>query len=190
MSNPFGEVSAPPIVIPLALVLFAVLLFRLRARRMFSIPRAAVAAALSAYAAGIVGNTVFPIFVSPPPGQEPWMPALALIPFFDYEVEDAGINLLVFVPMGALISLLLARPSWWRVLSITAGVSLSIELAQLATQRMFGGGHVADINDFIFNVVGGVLGYALFILLLRIPPIARVVDRFRWPQPAEPLAVS
>jgi glycopeptide antibiotics resistance protein len=190
MSNPFGEVSAPPIVIPLALVLFAVLLLRLHARRIFSIPRASVAAALSVYAAGIVGNTVFPIFVSPPPGREPWMPALALIPFFDYEVEDAVVNLLVFVPMGALISLLLARPSRWRVLTITAGVSLSIELAQLAAQRMFGGGHVADINDFIFNVVGGALGYGLFIVLLRIPPIVRFVDRFRWTQPAEPASVS
>lgn len=192
MSNPFGEVPAPPVVIPLALVLFAALVLRLHSRRMFSFPRAAVAAALCVYIAGIVGNTIFPIFLNPPPSDEPWMPAIVLIPFVDYEVADAVINLLVFAPMGALVSLLLARPSWWRVLTIMVGVSLSIELAQLAAQRIFGGGHVADINDFIFNVAGGALGYGFFLLLLRIRPIGRFVDQFRWIQPAQasPLPTS
>jgi glycopeptide antibiotics resistance protein len=180
MSNPFGEVPALPVVIPLAIVLFGALLLRLGRHRAFSIPRASVAAALSIYAAGIVANTVFPIFLDAPRSDEPWQPAIALIPIHDYQVQDALMNIAVFVPLGILVALLLARPSWQRVVTISAIVSLAIELAQLAAQRQFAGGHVADINDFIFNIVGGAVGYGLLALLVRITRRTGAVDRFRW----------
>lgn len=180
MSNPFGEVSALPVVIPAGVALFVILVRRLRARRALTAPRAAVGAALSVYAAGVVANTVFPIFLNPPTSEEPWMPAIALIPFHDYEVGDALTNVLVFVPLGVLIPLLVTRPSSLRVLTIAAGVSLAIELMQLGAQAFFAGGHVADINDFLFNVIGAAIGYGVFLLLRRIPLVGRWFDRFRW----------
>lgn len=180
MSNPFDQVPVLPVVIPLGLALFAILILGLRARRLLSLPRAAVAAALSIYVAGIVANTIFPIFLDAPGSGEPWVPSLALIPFVDYEVEDALVNVAVFVPLGVLIPLLVARPRWRSVLAISAGASLSIELLQLAAQRFFGGGHIADINDFIFNVAGAALGYALLLLVVRSARGAALVDRFRW----------
>lgn len=180
MDNPFGEVPVLPVVIPLALVVFLLMLWRLQIRRAFSWPRAAVAAALAMYAAGIVGNTIFPIFLNKPSSGEPWTPALALVPFADYEIADALTNVLVFVPLGILVALVLARPTWPRVVAISAGVSLAVELSQLAAQRFFAGGHVADINDFLSNVTGGALGYGILLLLVRMPRLGRFVDRFRW----------
>lgn len=188
MSDPFGRVPVLPVVIPLGVLLFAVMVWRLRSRGLLSTPRAAVAAALAIYAAGIVGNTVFPIFLDPPRTGEPWTPALALVPFHDYEIEDALMNVAVFVPLGILIPLLLARVSWARVLLIASGTSLAIEVAQLAAQAFFAGGHIADINDFLSNVAGGAVGYALFLSVERIPRAERFLDRFRW-SPPRPTAV-
>jgi glycopeptide antibiotics resistance protein len=188
MDNPFGELPVLPFVVPLAVVVFAVLLWRLHIRRALSLPRAAVAAAIGVYIAGIVGNTIFPIFLTPVPSTEPWTPSLALIPFYDYEIEDAIQNMVVFVPIGILAPLLLTRTSWWRVLSLAAGVSFAVEGLQVAAQRLFGGGHIADINDFLFNVAGGMLGYGLFVIVAHIPRAAKFIDQFRWTPPTQPAA--
>ena len=179
MDNPFGEVPVLPVVIPLGLALFAFLIWRLHARRLFSVPRAAVAAAISVYAAGIIGNTIFPIFLAKPDSGEPWMPALSLIPFADYEIEDALMNIAVFVPLGILFPLLLARPTWLKVMAAVVASSLAIELTQLAAQGLFAGGHVADVSDLICNTVGGALGYGLLVLAARVPALVRLIDRFR-----------
>ena len=180
VSNPFDEIPVLPVVIPFGVVIFAVLLWRLRATGRFSGPRAAVAAALAVYASGILANTVFPIYRNPPAQLEPWTPGVVLVPFADYEVGDAVMNILVFLPIGVLIPLLLARPNLWRVLTAAAGTSLAIELTQLSVQGPLGGGHIADVSDFICNTVGGVLGYALFALVSRWPWCSRIIDRFRW----------
>lgn len=185
MSNPFDQVPVLPVVIPLGVALFVVLVLGLRSRRLLSLPRVAVAAALSIYVAGIVANTIFPIFLDAPGSGEPWTPSVALVPFVDYEVEDALLNVAVFVPLGVLIALLVTRPRWRSVLAISAGASLAIELLQLAAQRFFGGGHIADINDFIFNVTGAALGYVLFLLVVRSRRGSALVDRFRWATTAE-----
>lgn len=180
MRNPFAEVPVLPVVIPFGIVVIAVLLAVLWARRSFSLPRGAVAAAVAVYAAGIVGNTVFPIFLDKPDSGVPWMPGLALIPFAEYELDDALMNMLVFVPLGILIPLMLARPTWLKVVAAAAITSLTVESLQLAAQAFFAGGHIADVNDFLSNVAGGALGYGLLLLLARVPALARLIDLFRW----------
>lgn len=177
------EVPVLPIVIPLGIAIFIALLWTLRTRGRITLPRASVAAVLALYVGGVVANTVFPIFihVGTWPDRGPRPLSLWLVPFVDYGLEDALINIAVFVPLGALIPLLTARPSWWRVMAIVAGASLTIELLQMATAGLAFGGHIADINDWMTNVVGGVIGYGLFVLVTRSRRIAGVVERFRWP---------
>lgn len=184
--NPFGEVPVLPVAIPFGAVVFLVQLFLLLRSRRSSWPRTALVATISVYAAGIFANTIFPIFLTPVPNDQPWTPALALIPFSDYWVDDALVNVAVFAPLGILIPLLMRRPSWWKVLVVAAAVSLTIELLQLAAQRFFSGGHVADINDFIWNTVGGVLGYVIFVALTRVPVLSALLDEFRWHPSAQP----
>ncbi|QQD77862.1 VanZ family protein [Curtobacterium sp. YC1] len=173
-----------PVVIPLSAAFFLVLLCILHARHGVTLPRASVAAALAVYAGGILANTVFPIYLDSPGSDEPQPLPLNLVPVVGYEVRDAVTNALVFLPLGILVPLLLARPTWWRVLAITAGASLGIEVVQFLAAGLAAGGHIADVNDWLSNIVGGLVGYGCFTLARRQPTLAALSDRFRWPSRA------
>lgn len=179
----FVEVPMLPIVILFGIVIFLVLIRALRSRGRVTFARASVAAALAVYAGGVLANTVFPIFLRVGTGfyDGPRPFPLYLVPFVDYGFEDALINVAVFVPLGMLVPLLTARPSWWKVSAIVAGASLAIELTQMATARLALGGHLADINDWLTNILGGIIGYGLFVLMMRSKKLAGFVRRFRWP---------
>ena len=86
-------------MIPIGLLLFAALLWRLHTRQLLSVPRASVAGALAVYAGGILANTLFPVYLGMPRADEPWTPGLALIPFHAYEFVAAQTNVLVFLPL-------------------------------------------------------------------------------------------
>jgi len=178
--NPFGGIPALPVALVVGVIAFLVQLLLLLRGGRFTWPHGAVASALSVYAAGMFANTVLPISLNRPPQLQPWTPKLALIPFHDYEVSDAVTNVIVFAPLGILIPLLMRSPSWVRVCSTAAAVSLTIELLQIVTDGLFGGGHVADVNDFIWNIVGGAVGSAIFLVVSRTPGLSRLVDLFRW----------
>jgi glycopeptide antibiotics resistance protein len=177
----FDEVPVLPVVIPFATAIFAAMVWHLHRSDRLSAARAVVAAVLCVYAAGVVANTVFPIFLDMPASAEPWTTYLELVPFAGYEVSDAVTNILVFAPLGVLLSLLMPRAPWWRVLAVAGALSLSIELAQLVTAHLLGGGHIADVNDLIFNVAGAALGLGLISMVSRVPAAAVLLDRFRWP---------
>ncbi|SCX56777.1 VanZ like family protein [Klenkia marina] len=179
----FRQVPVLPVVVPLGAVVLALLLWSLHRSGRWSVPRAAVAVALSVYAAGIVANTVFPVFLDKPGADVPWTEYLVLDPTTEYEVSDAVMNVLVFVPLGVLVALVLARPSWLRVVAVVTAASLAIEVTQYLTAHLLGGGHIADVHDLLFNVAGGALGLGLLQLASRLPGLAGFVDRFRW-QPA------
>jgi len=179
-TNPFGAVPVLPVAIPLGIALFVLLIAVLARRNKLTWARTVTAAVVAVYAAGIFANTIFPIYLSPVDSGEPWTPKLALVPFYDYEVDDALMNVAVFVPLGVLIPLLMRRPSWLKVVVTAVSVSLGIEVAQLAAQAFFAGGHIADVNDLMWNTVGGVAGYAVYLLALRIPGLSSLVRLFRW----------
>jgi hypothetical protein len=176
----FRQVPVLPVVIPIAAVAFAVLLRPLHRRDRLTVPRAAVALALCVYAAGIVANTVFPIFLDKPAHDGRWSDSLVLTPLVDYELGDAVMNIAVFVPLGILLGLVVSRGSWWRVTAVAAACSLAIEVTQYVTAHLLGGGHVADVNDLLCNVLGGALGAGLLAVLGRVPGVGGLVEQFRW----------
>ncbi|MEZ0165265.1 VanZ family protein [Kineococcus sp. LSe6-4] len=176
----FRQVPVLPVVVPVAAVAFLGLLWSLRRRGRLSLPRAAVAAALCVYLAGTIANTVFPVFLDKPTGTRPWSAFLNVVPVVGYEPADFAMNVAVFVPLGVLVALVVTRPSWTRVLAVAAAISATIEVTQFVTATTLGGGHVADVNDLLSNVVGGLLGAGLLALLDRVPAVRAVVDRFRW----------
>jgi len=179
----FGEVPVLPVVLPLGMALFVVFVGMLRVRHRLSLPRAAVAACFAVYFGGIVANTVFPIYLSWPRTDGPRPLPVDLVPIAGYELVDALTNMLVFLPLGVLVPLVLARPSWGRVLAGVALTSLAIEMTQFVTALWVGGGHIADVNDWLFNTVGGLLGFGLLCSFARIPFLGRFVDHFRWVRP-------
>ncbi|GLY50324.1 VanZ family protein [Lentzea sp. NBRC 102530] len=177
----FDPVPVLPVVVPLAAVVFLVLLWVLHRRGGLTVPRACVALALCVYVAGVVANTVFPIYLSAPATESGWTVHFGLID--GYTVGDAVGNVLVFAPVGMIVPLLLATPSWWRVLVASTAFSAVVEVSQFFASNLGNGGHLADVNDLFFNVVGGVLGYGVFSLLNRVPVLASLIDRFRWTGP-------
>ena len=170
----FREVPVLPVVVPLAAVVLAAGWWHLHRRGLLTLPRAGVALATSVYAAGIVANTIFPIYLDKPGSGHRWGELVSLTPLVGYDVLDAVINVGVFVPIGLLVPLVAPGWSRTRALAVAALVSLFIEATQYVTANLLGGGHVADVNDLLFNVVGAALGLLLLSALTRSPSGARL----------------
>ena len=77
------------------------------------------------------------------------------------EHYGAFLNVLLFVPLGAVLALLISRPWWWVVLP-AAVVSSVIELVQ---GRWLD--RVSSWSDLVANTVGALLGAAAVSLLAR-----------------------
>ena len=74
-----------------------------------------------------------------------------------WTLTDLFGNVLLFVPFGFLLPLLVpAVRRWWQVLAVGAGVSLLIELYQLAFPAL----REASVTDVLMNALGAVLGFA------------------------------
>lgn len=95
-----------------------------------------------------------------------------LIPFWSYKAILAGridlfveivLNILVFVPIGFLISFLSHHLKWWAVLLIGWAISLSIELLQFIYCR-----GSLEIDDVFHNTLGCVIGIMMVTVLKRI----------------------
>jgi Glycopeptide antibiotics resistance protein len=76
-------------------------------------------------------------------------------------------NIALFVPLGAMLPLILRRDVSARSITIVALIaSVSIESLQFIG-RFVGNPRWSDVDDVIFNVAGAVAGLALFRLLRR-----------------------
>ena len=66
-------------------------------------------------------------------------------------------NILIFVPYGFFISMAAERRGFFKTLFFSFGLSLCVELVQLATRV-----GSFDVDDILLNTIGGILGYILF----------------------------
>jgi glycopeptide antibiotics resistance protein len=71
-------------------------------------------------------------------------------------------NILIFIPFGYLFSIYVRPKKGWSVLITTIILSAVVEFVQLKIGRSF------DIDDIILNVVGGIIGYLLYISITAI----------------------
>lgn len=78
-----------------------------------------------------------------------------LIPFVGGSLIPMILNLLLFVPLGFLFPLAF-RANWKKVLLFGGTISFCIELLQLF------GGRFAEIDDWILNSLGALVGYELY----------------------------
>lgn len=73
-------------------------------------------------------------------------------------------NVVAFMPFGALIRWVLnRRVRWFQAALYTFLFSLCVELVQLVTRV-----GVFDVDDIILNTIGGLLGFAVYYILLLI----------------------
>lgn len=66
-------------------------------------------------------------------------------------------NILIFVPYGFFISMAAERRGFFKTLFFSFGLSLCVELVQLATRV-----GSFDVDDILLNTIGGIFGYILF----------------------------
>ena len=146
--------------------------------------RVVVRVALAVYLAVLAGLVFFPL---PLPSShlsdlyaqlDPWpvgwvnlmpfdtiLPALQLGPDWPQFWILLG-NVAAFVPPGVFIGFgWPERRSWRRAFTICLAATVSIELVQLGVSLLLGYPYrVADIDDVIVNVFGGLLGFAAFVV--------------------------
>jgi glycopeptide antibiotics resistance protein len=175
------EISGGPAGVALAVVGLVLVIWWLRRAGALTAPRVLAGAALCVYAAGVLANTAFPVFLGTAHADMPWTTYLNLVPLRGTETRDIIQNVAVFAPLGLLLPLVFSLRSALSVTVCAAALSLSIEALQLLNAVTGHGGHIADVNDLLANVVGALLGYALTRAVIQIPIIRRVVFAFAWP---------
>jgi glycopeptide antibiotics resistance protein len=97
-------------------------------------------------------------------GLMAWLDALhrAGVPtWFGYAFVESAANVLLFVPLGALIALELPRRFWWVAAVAAAVLSIVIETVQQFIPDRF-----ASVADVIANTAGGLIG-ALLVWAVR-----------------------
>lgn len=98
---------------------------------------------------------------------------IELIPFYKYldiwnktdhphDLIEVTLNIALFVPIGLLLSGIVCKKKWWHIAAIGCGLSLIIELLQLATGR-----GLCETDDLIHNTLGCMIGYGMFKLLKK-----------------------
>lgn len=89
-------------------------------------------------------------------------------PFWSYAAIEEGrvelipenvMNVVVFVPVGILLGAGFRSMTWWKVLMIGGGVSVSIEAMQFFLKRGF-----SEVDDVMHNTLGCLIGYGIYSL--------------------------
>ena len=93
-------------------------------------------------------------------------------PFWSYKAIQDGredllaeniMNVVVFIPVGLLLSIAFKQMTWWKVLLIGCGISVTIETLQFFLMRGF-----SEVDDVMHNTVGCIMGYIIYSILVRI----------------------
>ena len=91
-----------------------------------------------------------------------------LVPFseiFRYKIGSAMFiynvlgNILLFLPFGYFVARYIKSKSFYQIFIVSLITSFTIELLQVKMGRSF------DVDDIILNVIGGILGYFLYVSL-------------------------
>ena len=75
-------------------------------------------------------------------------------------VKQFALNIVMFLPLGLLLPVVFPKKcrSWWRIFLISLTLTVITEFLQLFSRRG------TDIDDVIANTLGGMCGYALFLI--------------------------
>jgi glycopeptide antibiotics resistance protein len=93
----------------------------------------------------------------------------SLCPLWSYSVlynkllAQNILNVLMFIPIGFLVSLSVRTKTTLKIIGIGCALSLTIEILQLVTKR-----GVCNIDDVIHNTIGCAIGYGLYLIFRMI----------------------
>ncbi len=83
-------------------------------------------------------------------------------------------NIIMFLPYGFFASYFLQEKKLLPVFVLTILTSLTIELTQLMIGRVF------DIDDIMLNILGGILGHYLYVIILKVGNMCPKVFQAEW----------
>lgn len=75
----------------------------------------------------------------------------------DYLLPQVIMNIIVFIPIGFLLSLLFQNLKWWQLLIIGGVFSITIEILQLTFQKGF-----CEVDDILHNLFGCLMGILFY----------------------------
>jgi VanZ family protein len=110
-----------------------------------------------------VGRSVYPFIIR----SVTRLRDLGAPDWVSYASVEFGANILLFVPLGAVVVLFVGPRRWWWGVLAGFVVSAGIEIGQL----LFLSHRVATVNDVVANTGGALLGAALAALVVL--PITR-----------------
>lgn len=84
-------------------------------------------------------------------------------------------NVVVFVPLGLLLSCAWQRLKWWMVLLIGLGISMSIESLQFVMKRGF-----SEVDDVIHNTLGCLIGIMIVTIIKGIWKFCSYLFVLQW----------
>jgi len=176
---PFHQLDVPalPILLPLGGVLMIVSWVLLRRRGRLGVRPVATAWIAGWYAVAVLGATLLPLHLAWGPGAGPPEPyRIILVPLVTMRVDDFGLNIVMMLPLAALLYLVAGVRDGRRVVLVGFLVSLSIEMVQLVVDLAWHGNRWADVNDLAANTLGALLGSLIFWRAMRSAQVRRKVQ--------------
>ncbi|SEQ68975.1 VanZ family protein [Microlunatus flavus] len=179
MPGVFGvTVSAGPVLVPLLVGVVVVWLLALGHRRALTPAHALTVLAAAGYAAAVLAVTFFPMTLVLGPGaaHPDWLAGVNVVPGARLDARNVVLNVVMTLPLGALLPLVLRVRNVAGVALAGLAVSGGIEAAQWAGSVLVGMDRTADVNDVLANVTGTLLGYASFRVAAGVatPALARL----------------
>jgi glycopeptide antibiotics resistance protein len=169
-------VPALPVLLPLGGLLMVLSWVLLRRRGRLSARRLATAWLAGWYAVAVLGATMLPMQLAWGPGAgPPELRRIILVPLVTMRVDDFVLNIVMTLPLAALLYLVSGLRDSRRVVLIGFLGSLTIELTQAVMLLAWRGNRWADVNDLASNTLGALLGFLIFWRVMRSARIRELV---------------
>ncbi|MEU4692446.1 VanZ family protein [Actinoplanes sp. NPDC023714] len=151
------EIPALPVLLPLAAVLFVVTWWRLRG----DLGRLLIGWLSAAYGLAVLAVTFLPLQIATGDhaNRIAWYEKGNWIPLLTIDVVTFVANIVMFLPLGALLAMTGRTRTARQVAVIALACSAAVEVVQFLTNVLVSSGRQADVNDLIANTLGGVLGF-------------------------------
>jgi glycopeptide antibiotics resistance protein len=171
------DLPALPILLPLGAVLMVVSWAVLRRRGLLTARRLLTAWAAGWYLVAVLGATMLPLRLAwSVNAGEPELYRIILIPLTTMRVDDFLLNIVMTLPLAALLRLVFGIRDGGRVVLVGFLLSASIELTQAILDLTLHGDRWADVNDLMSNTLGALLGYLVLRRLLRFASFRRAME--------------
>ena len=171
------DVPALPILLPLGVALMVASWILLRRRGLLTARRLGTAWVAGWYAVAVLGATLLPLHLAWGAGAgEPELYRIIVIPLTTMRVDDFLLNIVMTLPLAALLYVTFSVREKGRVVLVGFVISAVIEVTQAVLDIVFHGNRWADVNDMISNTLGAWLGYLAFRQAMRFAPFRRVLE--------------